>query len=280
MNVKKILSILLLFATLFSSAACTENTEADESKDTVQSTVQSSEEETSEPASEESSTVTVPVGYSDGKTADFHIVANSMFGDVMLKAGLANDADKDSPYYVERLTWLLTKYLDETSYTAKALKDYLIFSTAETEVPISFEDVYMSKFCMTTAPRLEDIPMYTYDEVKAMGVPMFLSAQTIPLTENVISDIMAEHSVDEKQAVAIYRQKVIDLFTEYGLHVDGFGDIYTFDTYRAWTMANKVDPWDEWKEKEEFVYEDEVYETCTHLIFYAYGKGLISPFLR
>lgn len=271
MKITKSIFALFITVVVLLTSACTGNNAGTSSDEPV-----STEQSVSEDVSAEQSVGEIPESFDDGITSNYHVLGSSMYGDVMFEwKGEHTFLGKNSKInllgeYFDKNSFIYKAYL-EMGYKMEFLEDE---KKGTSNVPlVDFENVYSAiyQFEIKKDSHPTFMPKgYTFEEVKAKGSPILLFLETAPLTESTVQDIQMQYGVDEEKAVAIYRRMVIDKLEEYGLYVEGFFDIYTYETWRALRIA-QTDSWADVK-AEQFEYEDNVYKTATHLFFSAYGK--------
>ncbi len=267
-KIKCILCLLLVIVLLFTSA-CTDNNVVT-SSDAPESVEQSTSKDISTEISEEKT----PKGFNDEIAYGYHTLGNSMYGDVMFEY-----EGEHKLCGITKKTGLILEYFDTNSSIYKAytwLGEKVAFledkAKGKKDIPLAdFENVYSAKYQFDLK---QDSPIkpqtFTYEEVREKDAPIFMFLETAPLTESTVKDIQTQYGVNEEKAVSIYRQMVIDKLRECGLYVEGFADIYSYDTLRACFIASTDR--DVKFNLEDFKHEDSVYTTCTHLFFAAYGK--------
>ena len=270
---------------LFILPAC-ENEGEDKRNDTI------SKSESTGSDSTESSVYTEESPYSDGEEEtesakiseeESDIASYSDYFSVMNKTPqgdilFAKYGGKDKAAYRAFLT--MEYSLGEDSFTTKAkpithtIPEGVTVYTTDAEKPkADFSSLRNEGFITyyEDQPTQENI-IYSYDEAKALVLPVCVLIEAVPLTDNVISDIQAENGADKKSAVSAFNSLVTDAFEESGLYVESAFTLLFYDSTRAFTLEGHNHGIDvQSPPLTDFLYSADDYHTCTTRYYCAYG---------
>lgn len=294
--------LMLALLTVFASACTAVSGEG------LSSTEQSLEAS----VAEEQSLDAQPAAFDDGVFYGLHILGNPPTDDIFIASSTSVSPDGKCGYDTNGESFAgdnsqiydytgdrspLNDFFDANSFTTRSIvekwgesaaKDFMTGITEEDLAAADFDflrasdflgtenlNEYFKQFEEDPAANVSDVAIETvdYDEAAASGLPIHFMLETVP-RNGVIDGIMDEYSVDMAKAIAIYRQKLIDLLCERGFYADSFFDWYSYDTLRAYgRIVEYSHRHGAYCSPREFLYDDSVYAECAHLIFSVYAKA-------
>ncbi len=125
-----------------------------------------------------------------------------------------------------------------------------------------------------------------YSDAKTEGYVVYVMIEVTAASDQAIEKIATENGVTTTEAIAIFRQNMVELLTSCGMHVEAHFDLMYYDTYSYYRLYSDQQYNEHFGEEyeevtlEDCAYDTAVYDNCTQFYYATYATIFQLDYLR